>query len=302
MGAKVNTSNNGFIMPRQLTDTAPKLVSKAGEIDPNPMLALRKIMQRLRNPEGGCPWDVQQSFKTIAPYTIEEAYEVADAIERDDFSNLREELGDLLLQVVFHAQIAAESGLFDFDDVANGVNEKMIRRHPHVFAGATVADANEQTRRWNELKKQEKAQLAGSPSSILDSVARGLNAFERAKKLQARAAEIGFDWPNVGAVLEKLQEEKTELAEACTSLDSDHIEEELGDLLFVAVNIARHTNVDPQAALRRCNLKFEQRFKQMEQLAAARGLDLTALALDAQDALWLEAKQLEKAAKHAGYK
>jgi nucleoside triphosphate diphosphatase len=283
--------------PKPLEDTAPRLIDKPDQIDLEPIVALRKIMQRLRNRDHGCPWDVQQSFASIAPYTIEEAYEVADAISRQDFDNLREELGDLLLQVIFHSQMASEAKLFDFNDVVRGINEKMIRRHPHVFAGLSVADADEQTRRWNELKRAEKAIRAGADRSILDTVSRGLNEFERASKLQARAAEVGFDWPNIAMVLEKLGEESHELADALHNDGLDEIEEELGDLLFVAVNIARHAKVNPQTALRRCNLKFEQRFKHMEQLATERGLDLAKMNLDAQDTLWLEAKQVEKALK-----
>jgi nucleoside triphosphate diphosphatase len=281
--------------PETLEDSAPRLIDHPDQIDLEPIVALRKIMQRLRNKEQGCPWDVQQSFASIAPYTIEEAYEVADAISRQDFANLREELGDLLLQIIFHSQMASEAKLFDFNDVVRGINEKMIRRHPHVFAGLTVADADEQTRRWNALKRAEKANQASADASILDSVSRGLNEFERASKLQARAAEVGFDWPNIAMVLEKLDEESQELADALQNDGLDEIEEELGDLLFVAVNIARHAKVNPQTALLRCNLKFEQRFKHMEQLAKARGLDLAQMNLEAQDALWLEAKQVEKA-------
>jgi nucleoside triphosphate diphosphatase len=285
---------------KALLDHAPRLIEHADQLDPDPMRALRKVMQRLREPKLGCPWDVQQTFASVAPYTLEEAYEVNDAIARNHPADLQEELGDLLLQVVFHAQMAAEQGLFDFDDVARGINEKMLRRHPHVFAGAKVADADEQTRRWNELKKAEKQARftdAGTATpSALDSVARGLPEWSRAIKLQKRAAELGFDWPNIAHVLDKLREEVAELDEAAHSENKAHQLEELGDVLFVAANLARHLTLDPAAALRGCNLKFESRFRQMEALATARGLDLPSLSLAEQDALWDEAKRIEKAA------
>ena len=288
-----------------LADSAPRLIQCAEQLDADPMLGLRKIMQRLRQPEGGCPWDVKQSFESIAPYTLEEAYEVVDAIARKNHTDLKEELGDLLLQVVFHAQMAAEQGLFDFDDVARGINEKMLRRHPHVFAGASVADAEEQTRRWEALKKAEKLARADSPESgrqdatavsVLDAVSRGLPEWQRAIKLQKRAAEFGFDWPDIAPVLDKLREEVAELDEAAHTENAAHQLEELGDVLFVAANVARHLKLDPASALRGCNLKFESRFRKMEQLALASGLDLAALNLAEQDALWDQAKQIEKSA------
>lgn len=281
----------------RLTDRAPRLIDSAEQLDAEPLLALRKIMQRLRAPEGGCPWDVAQTFASVAPYTIEEAYEVADAIARDNPEDLREELGDLLLQVVFHAQMAAENAWFDFNDVVRGINQKMIRRHPHVFAGLAVADANEQTQRWNALKKAEKLSHQQGASSALDEVSRGLPEWQRATKLQKRAAELGFDWPNIGLVLGKLKEEIAELEEAIAQGDKTHQAEELGDVLFVAANVARHLALDPAAALRGCNLKFETRFRRMEQLAREQGLDFAALSLEQQDALWDQAKVLEKADK-----
>ena len=291
-------------MTATLSDLAPRLIQRAEQLDVDPMLALRKIMQRLRQPVGGCPWDVKQTFESVAPYTLEEAYEVADAIARKNPTDLKEELGDLLLQVVFHAQMAAEQGLFDFDDIARGINEKMLRRHPHVFAGASVADAEEQTRRWEELKKAEKlarAQAETASTSVLatsalDSVSRGLPEWQRAIKLQKRAAEFGFDWPGIAPVLDKLREEVAELDEAAHNDNEAHQLEELGDVLFVAANVARHLKLDPASALRGCNLKFESRFRQMEQLAAASGLDLAALTLAEQDALWDDAKRIEKTA------
>jgi nucleoside triphosphate diphosphatase len=286
-----------------LTDSAPRAISRPEQIDAEPMLCLRKIMQRLRAPVGGCPWDVQQTFASVAPYTLEEAYEVADAIARNNHSDLKEELGDLLLQVVFHAQMAAEAGLFDFNDVATGINEKMLRRHPHVFAGADISDAAAQTLSWNALKKAEKAARDGAlgggtvAASALDEVARGLPEWQRAIKLQKRAAELGFDWPGMSHVLDKLREEVAELDQAAHSSDTAHQLEELGDVLFVAANVARHLRLDPAEALRGCNHKFEARFRQMETLARARGLDFEALNLADQDALWDQAKALEKAAK-----
>ncbi len=283
-----------------IPDSSPRLIQNAEQLDSDPMLGLRKIMQRLRQPVGGCPWDVKQTFESVAPYTLEEAYEVTDAIARKNHADLREELGDLLLQVVFHSQIAAEQGLFDFDDVVAGINEKMLRRHPHVFAGASVADAEEQTRRWEELKKAEKAARADGldppMTSLLDTVSRGLSEWQRAIKLQKRAAEFGFDWPGIAPVLDKLREEVAELDEAAQTDNAVHQLEELGDVLFVAANVARHLKLDPASALRGCNLKFESRFRQMEQLAAASGLDLATLNLAEQDALWNEAKRIEKTA------
>jgi nucleoside triphosphate diphosphatase len=262
--------------------------------------ALLQVMAHLRDPNGGCPWDVQQNFATVAPFTIEEAYEVADAIVRNDPADIKEELGDLLLQVVFHAQIAKEAGLFDFADVVQAINDKMIRRHPHVFADADVRDAAQQTASWEAIKKAEKAARAerlGGPQAEywLDSVSKGLPEFARAVKLQKRAAELGFDWPNLSHVFAKLREEMNELVEAAESTDSAHQLEELGDVLFVATNIARHLRLDPAQALRGCNHKFESRFRRMEELANAQGLSLSALNLEQQDALWDQAKLDEKA-------
>ncbi len=271
------------------------------------MQALLDVMRRLRDKESGCPWDVQQSFATVAPYTIEEAYEVADAIQRNDLVDLQEELGDLLLQVVFHAQMASEAQQFDFEDVARGIVDKMIRRHPHVFANQRYADRAEQSRAWAAIKSQEKAEklarkqangaVLESISSGLADVGRGLPEFQRALRLQAKAAEFGFDWPSITPVIAKLREEVEELAEAVNSGDANHAFEELGDVLFVASNVARHLRVDPGSALRGCNQKFESRFAAMERMARARGLDIHGLDLAALDALWDEAKIDEKAAK-----
>ena len=258
----------------------------------DPVTELRRIMARLRDPETGCPWDVEQDFASIAPYTIEEAYEVADAITRDDMAELREELGDLLLQVVFHSQMASEAGHFTLDDVARSINDKMIRRHPHVFASAEERDAAAQTVAWEAQKAAERAEK-GQATSHLDGVALALPALLRALKLQKRAARAGFDWAETAPIYDKLQEEVGELKEAEASGNADAIEDELGDLLFVSANLARRLSVDPEAALRRANAKFERRFRRMEEIAASRGLDFDALSLDAQEALWQTAKSEE---------
>ena len=261
---------------------------------------LLEIMARLRDPLHGCPWDVAQDFSSIAPYTIEEAYEVADAIERGDMADLRDELGDLLLQVVFHARMAEERGAFDYGDVVTAISEKMIRRHPHIFADEQ-ADAPDQVRRnWEEIKAAErraKAAQAGAdaPPSLLDGVARALPALQRAEKLQKRAARAGFDWPSLGPVWDKLDEEIGELqTEITAGAPPDRLEDEMGDILFVLANIARHLKIDPEAALRRTNNKFERRFHRMEEMAAAMGRDITAMSLDELDALWNRAKEEER--------
>lgn len=255
---------------------------------------LLAIMARLRDPANGCPWDVAQDFASIAPYTIEEAYEVADAIDRGDFDDLRDELGDLLLQVVFHAQMAQEQGRFDFADVAAAICDKMVRRHPHVFADAVVADADAQTLAWEQHKRAERAQHSDDHSALA-GIARGLPEWQRATKLQKRAAAVGFDWPSVEPVLEKLHEEIAEVrVEFAKGLGHDALEDEIGDVLFVCVNLARHAKVDFGNALRRANAKFERRFRRMEVLAAGDGLMLAELDLSAQDGYWERAKAEEK--------
>jgi len=234
---------------------------------------LLAIMAKLRDPKGGCPWDLEQSFKTIAPHTIEEAYEVADTIERDDLKALPGELGDLLFQVVFYAQMAAEAGLFRMDDVLAAINGKMIERHPHVFGTADIATASAQTVAWETQKAAERAKEAaagGRQAATLDGVVTGLPALTRAEKLQRRAARVGFDWPDVAPVLDKVREEIGEIeAEMAGSAAPDRLDEEIGDMLFAAVNLARHLKVDAEGALRRANRKFERRFRRMEELAAA---------------------------------
>lgn len=269
---------------------------------------LLAIMARLRDPQRGCPWDVQQTFATIAPYTIEEAYEVADAIERGDLDDLRGELGDLLLQVVFHAQMASEQGAFDFGDVIEAISDKMERRHPHVFGDASLADAHAQTASWEAIKRAERAEKGDADASVLAGIARGLPEWQRALKLQKRAATIGFDWPGPAPVIDKLYEEIDEVRVEFAALAEgdadarDRLEDEIGDLLFVAANLARHAKVDPGMALRRANAKFERRFRAMERMARADGVDLAALDLDAQDAYWRRAKVDEKAGEKADEK
>ena len=257
---------------------------------------LLAIMARLRDPERGCPWDVQQDFASIAPYTIEEAYEVADAIDRGDFDDLREELGDLLLQVVFHAQMAAEQGRFDFADVAQAISSKMIRRHPHVFGDVRYADLDAQKQAWEELKAAERSAKGGAhDASALAGISHGLPEWKRATKLQQRAATTGFDWPDHRPVLDKLAEEIEEVrAEFDAGADPARLEDEIGDVLFVVANLARHAGVDFSRALRHANAKFERRFRRMEQLAADAGSTLAAHDLAAQEALWQRAKRGER--------
>jgi MazG family protein len=230
------------------------------------------IMARLRDPKNGCPWDLEQSFRTIVPHTIEEAYEVADAIERDDMKALPGELGDLLFQVVFYSQMAAEAGHFRMADVLAAINDKMIARHPHVFGSASIETAEAQTVAWEVQKANERAAeaaAAGRAISVLDGVAAGLPALTRAEKLQKRAARIGFDWPEAAPVIDKVEEEIAELKAELGDRKPERLDEELGDLLFACANLARHLGVDPEGALRRANQKFERRFKRMESMAAA---------------------------------
>lgn len=257
---------------------------------------LHEIMLRLRDPATGCPWDIAQDFASIAPYTIEEAYEVADAIARQDWAELRGELGDLLLQTVYHSQMAAEAGLFDLEDVARAVSDKMVARHPHVFGNESRDKSPEQqTRDWETLKAAERAGKA--EPRVLDGVAVGLPALMRAVKLQKRAARVGFDWPSTDQVLDKLLEESRELIEARDSMDAHEIEAEFGDLLFVMANLARHMGVDPEAALRATNAKFTRRFMRIEDWLAADGRRPEQSDLAEMDALWDRAKAEDKARK-----
>jgi ATP diphosphatase len=262
--------------------------------DPNDgMDRLREIMRRLRDRTTGCPWDIEQTFATIAPYTIEEAHEVADAIERKAWDELPSELGDLLLQVVFHAQMAEEAGMFGFDDVARAISDKMLARHPHIF-GAESRDksAAQQTLDWEKIKAAER----GS-ARVLDGVALGLPALTRAVKLQKRAARVGFDWPTTDEVLEKLREEMAELVEARDSLTEVEVVEEMGDLLFVMANLARHMGVDPEAALRGANAKFQRRFGKIEDWLAEDGKTPAQSDLAEMDALWNRARAEDKLKK-----
>ncbi|MGN6519859.1 MAG: nucleoside triphosphate pyrophosphohydrolase [Dokdonella sp.] len=256
--------------------------------------ALLAIMARLRSPDGGCPWDLEQTFETIAPYTIEEAYEVADAIDRRDYAHLRDELGDLLLQVVFHARMAEEAGHFAFADVVDSICDKMVRRHPHVFGEARVDSAQAQTLNWETLKANERAAAGDADTSALAGISRGLPEWQRALKLQQKAARVGFDWPGVDPVFDKLHEEIDEVrAEFAAGGDRERLADEIGDVLFVCVNLARHAKVDVSHALRHANAKFERRFRRMEALAAADGGQLAGQSLAEQDALWGRAKDEE---------
>lgn len=254
------------------------------------MPRLIEIMARLRDPKTGCPWDIEQTYETIAPYTIEEAYEVADAIATGDFDELKAELGDLLLQVVYYTQMSAEDGRFDFDDVANAISDKMVARHPHVFGNESRdKSAAEQTRDWEKIKAEERAAKGQAQAGVLDGVALGLPALLRAVKLQKRAARIGFDWPETGQVLDKIKEEIVELQEVAGQ-SSDKSEEEFGDLLFVLANFARHLSIDPEQALRRANGKFVRRFEYIEAALKAQNRAPESSDLEEMDALWDEAK------------
>ncbi len=260
---------------------------------------LLDVMAQLRDPEKGCPWDVEQTFATIAPYTIEEAYEVADAISQGDMEALREELGDLLLQVAFHSRMAEEDGAFDFDAVAAGIADKMIRRHPYVFGDETMESVAAQTIAWEDLKKQErqaKAEAQGRVPSVLDGVPVALPGLTRAEKLCKRAARVGFDWPDAGAVFAKLDEELGELRhEVDNRGEAARIEDEMGDLLFSVANLARHLGIDPEAAIRGANAKFEHRFHHIEDRLRADGRAPEDASLDEMDRLWNEAKAGDRA-------
>jgi MazG family protein len=256
---------------------------------------LLKLMTRLRDPDNGCPWDREQTYATIVPHTIEEAYEVADAIAREDWSELRAELGDLLFQVVFYAEIAREEGRFDFADVAGGIVEKMTRRHPHVFGDARYANAAEQTAAWERIKSEEKIETSEGSASILDGVPLGLPALIRAVKLQKKAAKVGFDWDTVEPVLAKIQEEIAEIRhEITTDAAAERLTDELGDVLFAVANLARHLKLDPESALRGTNAKFERRFRRIEAWLADQGRIPAEATLVEMDALWEQAKAEER--------
>ena len=263
-----------------------------------PIDRLLAIMARLRDPDAGCPWDLEQDFPTIVPHTIEEAYEVADAIERGQMEELKSELGDLMFQVVFYAQMARERGLYGFDDIVRAVNDKMIRRHPHVFADAAIDSAGAQTVAWEEQKAGERAAEAaakGAAPSQLDGLPLALPALTRAAKLQKRAARIGFDWPEAAQVLDKIVEEIAEIkAEMVDGASKDRLADEVGDLLFAVTNLARHLELDPEQTLRGANAKFERRFRRVEALAAAEHGVGARPGLDALEALWQRVKQEER--------
>lgn len=262
------------------------------------MARLVAIMARLRDPDTGCPWDIEQTYASIAPYTIEEAYEVADAIERGAWDELEGELGDLLLQTVYHTQMGSEAGHFDLASVARAISDKMVARHPHVFGDESRdKSAEQQTADWEKIKAAERAGKA--QGRTLDGVALGLPALMRAVKLQKRAARVGFDWPSTAQVLDKMLEESRELVEAQERLSPEEVAEEMGDLLFVVANLARHLGVDPEAALRATNAKFTRRFEAIEDALAARGKTPSQSDLAEMDALWDAAKRREKAAKAA---
>jgi nucleoside triphosphate diphosphatase len=260
---------------------------------------LLAIMAQLRDPERGCPWDREQSYATIAPYTIEEAYEVAEAIEQNDRASLKDELGDLLFQVVFHARMAEEEGAFAFDDVVAAISDKMVRRHPHVFGDVAIVSPAAQTLAWEELKSAERSAKAGSERapSALDGVGVALPALTRALKIQNRAARVGFDWPDVTPVFVKIAEEIAELQNELPAAVPERLEDEMGDLLFAVANLSRHLKVDPETALRRATLKFERRFRRVETLLAVAGKAAGAASLDEMEERWVEVKAEERAAK-----
>jgi MazG family protein len=251
-------------------------------------------MAALRNPNGGCPWDVEQTFATIAPYTIEEAYEVAEAIAENDMASLRDELGDLLLQVVYHAEMAREAGAFEFGDVVQAITTKLIRRHPHVFGDADARAAGAAKGQWERIKAEEKRERGITHDGLLDGVPVAIPSLMRALKLQQKAGTVGFDWNDPRAVIAKLREEIGEIEAELEGADSERLEDEMGDLLFAAVNLARHLKVDPDQALRRTNAKFTRRFGAIETALAAEGRKPADASLDEMEALWQRAKQAER--------
>ena len=255
---------------------------------------LLKIMKTLRDPKDGCAWDVEQTFETIAPHTIEEAYEVAEAIEQDNMEGLRDELGDLLFQVIFHSQIAEEAGHFNFSHVVDAISDKMLRRHPHVFADESIRSSDEQEIAWEVQKETERA--AKKQNGILDGITKGLPAFTRAIKIQKRAARVGFDWPKTSQVIDKLNEEMLELSEELVKnkVNQTKIKEEFGDMMFVYANLARHLKIDPEEALRAANSKFINRFNKVEQISNNKGKIMSELTLKELEKVWDEVKKEEQ--------
>lgn len=273
-------------LPKATLKPTPETLPK------EPLARLLAVMAWLRDRQHGCPWDIDQTFRTIAPYTIEEAYEVADAIDRDDMPALKEELGDLLLQVVYHAQMASEAKAFGFADVAAAIADKMVDRHPHVFGDLKVADADAQTISWEARKAAERAKKGDTPAGTLDGVARALPALLRAEKLQKRAARVGFDWKTIDPVIDKIHEELQELRSELEAgkVDAARLQDELGDVLFATANLARHCKVDPEAALRSTNEKFERRFRYIERKLAEQGRTPSQASLEEMEELWQAAK------------
>lgn len=257
----------------------------------HPIEDLITVMAALRNPDGGCPWDLEQDFKSIAPYTIEEAYEVADAIDRNDMKDLREELGDLLLQPIYHAQMASEDDIFDINDVIRDVTEKMISRHPHVFGDVQASSAADVDKIWDAKKQEEKG---STNKSAIDGVTKGLPALLRAEKLQKKAAKVGFEWPGPAQVLDKLEEELAEMREALKNGSLEEKTDELGDLLFVLANLGRMLSINPETALRECNNKFERRFKGLESDLKAKSIELKDASLEQMEQEWSNQKQKER--------
>ena len=257
------------------------------------------IMRALRDPKSGCPWDLEQDFQSLIPYTLEEAYEVADAIERNNLNDIKSELGDLLFQIIFYSQLAEEQQAFCFDDIAKGISEKLIRRHPHVFADAKVKNAAAQTEEWEKIKQNERKEKAKKNSisqSHLDDVSRTLPSLMRAEKLQKRAAREGFDWPMINGVIAKVYEELDEVQQelAAEVQEKEKLEDEMGDLFFSCINLSRHAGVDAEQCLRKANLKFERRFKELEKIAENKGLHVNEMNTDELEKLWIEVKKREK--------